>query len=154
MATLLDGKIMAQEIEDSLKLRVEALKAQGVEVGLTVILVGEDPASQTYVGNKEKACARLGIRSNTLRMPADTTQETLEAAILEANRADMEKAAATISPVMLDRLKLTPERIEGMAKGICEQMPFEVRQPSVIMRSTRRAASAILASPSATVLSS
>ncbi len=41
-----------------------------------------------------------------------------EAAILEANRADMEKAAATISPVMLDRLKLTPERIEGMAKGI------------------------------------
>ena len=77
-----------------------------------------------------------------------------EAAILEANRADMEKAAATISPVMLDRLKLTPERIEGMAKGICEQMPFEVRQPSVIMRSTRRAASAILASPSATVLSS
>ena len=88
MATLLDGKIMAQEIEDSLKLRVEALKTQGVEVGLTVILVGEDPASQTYVGNKEKACARLGIRSNTLRMPADTTQEALEAAILEANADD------------------------------------------------------------------
>lgn len=86
MANLLDGKVMAQEIEESLKLRVAALKEQGVEVGLTVILVGEDPASQTYVGNKEKACARLGIRSNTLRMPADTTQETLEKAIMEANQ--------------------------------------------------------------------
>ena len=63
---------------------MEALKEKGYTPGLTVILVGDDPASQTYVSNKEKACARLGIRSRTLRMPADTTQETLEAAIREA----------------------------------------------------------------------
>lgn len=84
-AQLLDGKVMAAELEEELKKRVEALKEKGYTPGLTVILVGDDPASQTYVSNKEKACARLGIRSRTLRMPADTTQETLEAAIREAN---------------------------------------------------------------------
>ena len=83
-AQLLDGKVMAAELEEELKKRVEALKEKGYTPGLTVILVGDDPASQTYVSNKEKACARLGIRSRTLRMPADTTQETLEAAIREA----------------------------------------------------------------------
>ena len=69
-AQLLDGKVMAAELEEELKKRVEALKEKGYTPGLTVILVGDDPASQTYVSNKEKACARLGIRSRTLRMPA------------------------------------------------------------------------------------
>jgi len=64
---------------------VEALKEKGLTPGLTVILVGDDPASQTYVSNKEKACARLGIHSDTLRMPPETTQEQLEAEILRAN---------------------------------------------------------------------
>ncbi|MFR5853666.1 MAG: bifunctional methylenetetrahydrofolate dehydrogenase/methenyltetrahydrofolate cyclohydrolase FolD [Lachnospiraceae bacterium] len=53
--------------------------------GLCVILVGSDPASQTYVANKEKACARLGIHSQTLRMGAETTQAELEASIERAN---------------------------------------------------------------------
>ena len=85
MAQLLDGKIMAAELEEQLKNRVEALKEKGLTPGLTVILVGDDPASQTYVSNKEKACARLGIHSDTLRMPAETTQEELEAEIIRAN---------------------------------------------------------------------
>lgn len=85
-AQILDGKVMAAELEEALKLRVDALKQQGLTPGLTVILVGDDPASQTYVGNKEKACARLGIASQTLRMPKDTTQDALEAAIMEANQ--------------------------------------------------------------------
>lgn len=84
-AQLLDGKIMAAELEAELKVRVDKLIAVGTTPGLTVILVGDDPASQTYVANKEKACARLGIHSTTLRMPGDTTQETLEKAICEAN---------------------------------------------------------------------
>ena len=84
-AQVLDGKVMAAELEDALKDRVEALKKQGITPGLTVILAGEDPASQTYVGNKEKACARLGIQSKTLRMPADISQQELETAILEAD---------------------------------------------------------------------
>jgi len=85
MAQLLDGKIMAAELEAELKERVEQLIKEGTTPGLTVILVGNDPASQTYVSNKEKACQRLGIASCTLRFPEDTTQETLEAAIMEAN---------------------------------------------------------------------
>jgi len=85
MAQLLDGKIMAAELEQELRLRVDALKAKGQTPGLTVILVGEDPASQTYVSNKEKACERLGIHSVTLRMPESTTQEELETAIAQAN---------------------------------------------------------------------
>lgn len=82
---LLDGKIMAAEVEAEIKTRVDALIQKGYTPGLTVILVGDDPASQTYVSNKEKACARLGIRSRTLRLPADTTQQALEEAISEAN---------------------------------------------------------------------
>ena len=85
MAQLLDGKIMAAELENELQQRVDTLIEKGVTPGLTVILVGEDPASQTYVSNKEKACARLGIRSATLRMPESTTQEELESEILKAN---------------------------------------------------------------------
>ena len=84
-ARLLDGKIMAAELESELKSRVDRLVAEGTRPGLIVILVGDDPASQTYVSNKEKACDRLGIASRTIRMPADTTQAKLEAAIMEAN---------------------------------------------------------------------
>lgn len=84
-AKLLDGKIMAEEVEKKLKERVDALKQKGITPGLLVILVGEDPASQSYVGNKEKGCARLGLISKTLRMPAKTTQDALEKAIREAN---------------------------------------------------------------------
>lgn len=84
-AKLLDGKVMAAELEDKLKLRVDALREKGCVPGLLVILVGEDPASQTYVGNKEKACERLGITSQTLRLPENTQQAELEKIIREAN---------------------------------------------------------------------
>ena len=64
---------------------MEALRERGVVPGLCVILVGSDPASQTYVANKEKACARLGIHSHTVRMGEETTQAELEAEIEKAN---------------------------------------------------------------------
>ena len=84
-AKLLDGKLMATELEEALKTRVAALKQKGYTPGLTVILVGDDPASQTYVKNKGLACERLGIHSNTVRMPESTTQSELEAEIRKAN---------------------------------------------------------------------
>ncbi len=84
-AKILDGAAMALEVEKELKQRVDALREKNVVPGLFVILVGNDPASQTYVANKEKACARLGIHSQTLRMGAETTQAELEAAIERAN---------------------------------------------------------------------
>ncbi len=84
-AKLLDGKTIAEDLEMQIKKRVDALKASGCTPGLLVILVGEDTASQTYVGNKEKACQRLGLFSRTLRLPADTSQDMLEDAIRKAN---------------------------------------------------------------------
>ena len=85
-AKLLDGKLIAAQVEEALTQRIAALAKQGTVPGLTVILVGDDPASQTYVRNKEKACARLGIRSQTLRLPAAASQQELEAAIFRANQ--------------------------------------------------------------------
>ena len=82
---LLDGKVLSAQVEAELKVRVDAMRAKGNIPGLEVILVGDDPASQLYVGNKEKACNRLGIYSKTLRLPESTTQEELEQAIAEAN---------------------------------------------------------------------
>lgn len=86
MAILMDGKTLAAEKMAALKTRVDALREKGASVGLAVILVGDDPASQVYVRNKGKACEELGILSETLRMPAETTQEELEAAIGRYNR--------------------------------------------------------------------
>lgn len=85
-AKILDGAAMALEVEKELKQRVDALREKNVVPGLCVILVGNDPASQTYVANKEKACARLGIHSQTLRMGAETTQAELEASIERPTR--------------------------------------------------------------------
>ncbi|MBR6185249.1 MAG: bifunctional methylenetetrahydrofolate dehydrogenase/methenyltetrahydrofolate cyclohydrolase FolD [Clostridia bacterium] len=82
----MDGKILAAEKMAALKTRVDALKEKGAGVGLAVILVGDDPASQVYVRNKGKACEELGILSETLRMPRETTQDELEAAIDRYNR--------------------------------------------------------------------
>lgn len=85
MAILMDGKKLAAEKMEALRQRVDALRASDATPGLAVILVGDDPASQVYVGNKEKACKELGILSRTLRMPKDTTQEELEEAIRALN---------------------------------------------------------------------
>lgn len=77
----LDGLKLAAEIKADLKRRVEALRAQGVTPGLGTLLVGEDPASQVYVGAKHKDCAEVGIESVDLRLGADATQEQVEASI-------------------------------------------------------------------------
>ncbi len=77
-AKLLDGKTMSDELRQEIAARVSALKEKGVVPGLAVILVGDDPASNIYVRNKEIACGETGVYSLTIRMPADTTQQQLE----------------------------------------------------------------------------
>lgn len=77
MLKLIDGKQLAQKRREEVKLAVEELKGQGIVPGLAVILVGEDPASQVYVRNKEKACQEVGFYSEVHRLPEDTTQEDL-----------------------------------------------------------------------------
>ena len=83
---LLDGKATAQSIRSELKSEVaEIAAAQGRAPGLAVILVGQDPASQVYVRNKERACAEVGIASFPHHLPASTTQAELEALIARLN---------------------------------------------------------------------
>ncbi len=90
MAKLIDGKAIAAQIRGEVAAEVAALKEQGITVGLAVILVGEDPASCTYVRNKQKACQEAGIYAEQINLPADTTQEQLLAVVEELNaRADI-----------------------------------------------------------------
>ena len=84
-AQLLDGKLMSDELRVRIAGRVAALKEKGVVPGLAVILVGEDPASQIYVRNKEKGCEQVGMHSVTIRLPAETTQTELEERIRALN---------------------------------------------------------------------
>lgn len=77
MATILDGKAVSAAVKQSVKEEVEGLKAQGVSVGLAVIIVGDNPASRTYVNNKKKACAEAGIVSEEYALPESTTQKEL-----------------------------------------------------------------------------
>ena len=76
-ARIIDGKQLAADMRAELKSQVEQLKAEGVVPGLAVVLVGEDPASKSYVTAKEKACGEIGIYSNDNRLPAETTQQQL-----------------------------------------------------------------------------
>ena len=84
-AKILDGKTLSAQIKEEVSSRVAALKEKGVIPGLAVILVGNDPASEIYVRNKEKGCEETGIMSRTIRMNAETTQEALEAEIRKLN---------------------------------------------------------------------
>lgn len=75
MSTVIDGKALAARMREEIKERVAAFKAErGREIGLAVVLVGEDSASQVYVRNKIKACEEVGIQSYSYHLPADATQ--------------------------------------------------------------------------------
>ncbi len=114
MATILDGKAVAAKVKSQVAERVERLKGRGVPCGLAVVLVGEDPASSVYVRNKRKDCAEVGIEAFDFDLPANCSQEELEALLDELNanpqvsgilvqmplpaHLDAERAIAHISP--------------------------------------------------------
>ncbi|MBR3792284.1 MAG: bifunctional 5,10-methylene-tetrahydrofolate dehydrogenase/5,10-methylene-tetrahydrofolate cyclohydrolase, partial [Clostridia bacterium] len=77
MAKILDGKMVSQRIKDELAQEVTELKAKGINPGLAVIIVGDDPASRVYVNNKKKACEQIGIYSEEYALSEETTQEEL-----------------------------------------------------------------------------
>ena len=72
MSTLLDGKALAARIRDALATRGQALSEKRVTPGLAVVLVGDDPPSQIYVRNKERAAAKVGVVTFDHKLPADT----------------------------------------------------------------------------------
>jgi methylenetetrahydrofolate dehydrogenase (NADP+) / methenyltetrahydrofolate cyclohydrolase len=74
-ASIIDGKSIARAMQEGMKAEVAELAARGIVPRLEVVLVGDDPGSHAYVRNKELACERVGIASNTHRLPADAPRE-------------------------------------------------------------------------------
>ena len=145
-AIILDGKATAASIKAELKERVAALAARGVRPGLGTVLVGDDPGSRAYVNGKHRDCAEVGIASIRRDLPADTTQEQVEAVVDELNadpactgyivqlplpagvdanrvlsRIDPDKDADGLHPLNLGRLVLgEPGPLPCTPRGIVE----------------------------------
>jgi methylenetetrahydrofolate dehydrogenase (NADP+) / methenyltetrahydrofolate cyclohydrolase len=81
----IDGVSIAQKVHEETRQRIAALTARGIQPGLAVVLVGDDPASRAYVRSKDKKAADLGLHSVKRELPADTTQEALLAVVREFN---------------------------------------------------------------------
>jgi methylenetetrahydrofolate dehydrogenase (NADP+)/methenyltetrahydrofolate cyclohydrolase len=145
-ATILDGKATAAAIKEDLRLRVKALAERGIVPGLGTVLVGDDPASHTYVAGKHRDCAELGVASLQRELPGDATQAAVEAVVDELNadpactgflvqlplprhideqrvleRVRPEKDADGLHPVNLGRLVLQkPGALPCTPRGIVE----------------------------------
>jgi methylenetetrahydrofolate dehydrogenase (NADP+)/methenyltetrahydrofolate cyclohydrolase len=85
---IIQGKLLAKKLREQIKSEVSGLEVQGIIPGLAVVLVGEDPASRSYVSAKEKACETAGIYSRDIRLPSETTQEELLKLIDQLNEDD------------------------------------------------------------------
>lgn len=85
-AQIIDGKAVAMEMREKIRMQTNRFMEKGIIPGLAVILVGDDPASQIYVNNKAKACQEVGIKSEVFRLPESTLEEELLRLIDSLNR--------------------------------------------------------------------
>jgi methylenetetrahydrofolate dehydrogenase (NADP+)/methenyltetrahydrofolate cyclohydrolase len=88
MANIIDGKAVSAQVKEDIRVETEKLREQGIEIGLAVVIVGNDPASQVYVRNKEKACETVGFNSYKYALPEETTEEELLALVDKLNNDD------------------------------------------------------------------
>ena len=84
-AQMIDGKEVAKTVRKALKQRIAALAERGIQPGLAAVLVGDDPASATYVNSKAKACEKLRLYSQVITRPSETTQQELLEIVAELN---------------------------------------------------------------------
>ena len=77
MGNIIDGKAVSAQVKERIRQEAAELKKQGIEVGLAVVIVGEDPASKVYVRNKKKACEEVGFNSYEYALPEETTEQEL-----------------------------------------------------------------------------
>ena len=82
---IIDGKSISEKVLEECRVDVEKLKDQGLKPGLTVVLVGNDPASKAYVGSKARTCIKLGLHSLKIELPESTSQEELIEVINKLN---------------------------------------------------------------------
>ncbi len=85
MAQIIDGKAVSRQVRERVALETRELKKKNITPGLAVIIVGDDPASQVYVRNKERACEEVGFYSEKFALPENTTQEELNALVEKLN---------------------------------------------------------------------
>ena len=85
MAQIIDGKAVSKQVRERVAEETAQLKKKGITPGLAVIIVGDDPASQVYVRNKERACEEVGFYSEKFALPENTTQQELNALVKELN---------------------------------------------------------------------
>lgn len=88
MSKIIDGKAVSAQVKERIKAETAALKEQGIEVGLAVVIVGEDPASKVYVRNKKRACEEVGFNSYEYALPENTTEEQLLELVKQLNADD------------------------------------------------------------------
>jgi methylenetetrahydrofolate dehydrogenase (NADP+)/methenyltetrahydrofolate cyclohydrolase len=135
---ILDGRQTAADVRAEVAVRVRGLRARGVAPGLVVVLVGDDPASQVYVRNKDKAAVEAGFEVRTLRLPASTAQAELVARVEELNRdravhgiliqlplprgLDAEALLERLDP-MKDVDGLTPRNVAALWRGEAGLVP-------------------------------
>ena len=85
MAAIIDGKLVSAAVREEVRLEAQKLKEKNINVGLAVVIVGDDPASRVYVNNKKKACEQVGFISEEYVLPAETTQQELVSLVKELN---------------------------------------------------------------------
>ena len=107
MATVIDGRKLAKELNQQTKERVAKLASRGIQPGIVVILVGEDPASVIYTRNKQRKAEKLGIKSILKKFPADVDQVTVMAAVDQYNHDDTIDAILVQEPL--------PDQLDGQA---------------------------------------
>lgn len=88
MATIISGKEVSAKVKNEVKAKTLELKNKGIEIGLAVVIVGDDPASRVYVNNKKKACEEVGFNSYEYALPAETTEAELLALVDKLNKDD------------------------------------------------------------------
>lgn len=88
MANIISGKEVSAKVREQVRAECDELKKKGINPGLAVIIVGDDPASRVYVNNKKKACADVGFLSEEYALPAETTQDELMELIDKLNKRD------------------------------------------------------------------
>ncbi len=88
MAKIIDGKAVSARVKEQVRKEAETLREKGIEIGLSVVIVGDNPASRVYVNNKKKACAEVGFNSYEYALPEETTEAELLELVEKLNNDD------------------------------------------------------------------
>jgi 5,10-methylene-tetrahydrofolate dehydrogenase/methenyl tetrahydrofolate cyclohydrolase len=138
-AKLIDGKALAAQIRAEVAARAAALAERGVRGGLAAVLVGDNPASHTYVRMKRKACAEVGIQSFYYELPAETSQADLEALVESLNaRADVHGILVQLPlPAHLDEQRVlslisTAKDVDGFHPLNIGRLAMKGREPDFL----------------------